>query len=91
MSKFSDENILDKLKAGEARLQVLSNEYDALMNELDVFRQDDWVQGLPYPHLVQDGILGDLNDRLNQTRIALQGVAAATWLYRVEAKRRGLV
>ena len=91
MSQFSDENILDKFRISEARLHVLLNEYNALMNELEWFRQDEWVQNLPWSNLVHDGIMNDLDNRLNQTRIALQGVAAATWLYRVEAKRRGLV
>lgn len=87
-----DKNILEKIKAGEAdmgRYMVMLD--DIKLEEAALAEGDSFVINAPYSHLVNEAVRDDIAERRAAVEWKFKRAAIAVWMYRIEAKRRGLL
>jgi hypothetical protein len=87
-----DKNILGKIEAGKAEMARLMVTLDDLHLEQTLLEEGDaWVESTPYRELVQAGIAANIAERRASFEWKYKQAAISVWMYRIEAKRRGLL
>jgi hypothetical protein len=87
-----DKNILGKIEAGKAEMARLMVTLDDLHLEQTLLEEGDpWVESTPYSQLVAEGISVNIAERQASFEWKYKQAAISVWMYRIEAKRRGLL
>jgi len=87
-----DKNILNKIEAAKAEMGRLMVTLDDLHNEQILLEEGDaWVESTPYCELVAEGIAINIAERQATFEWKYKQAAISVWMYRIEAKRRGLL
>ena len=87
-----DKNILSKIEAAKAEMGRLLVTLDDLHNEQTLLEKGDaWVESTPYSQLVAEGIAVNIAERQATFEWKYKQAAISVWMYRIEAKRRGLL
>ena len=85
-------SILDKIKAGEADMGRYMNMLDDIkLEEAALAEGDSFIINAPYSHLVNQAVADDIAERRAAVEWKFKRAAIAVWMYRTEAKRRGLL
>jgi hypothetical protein len=87
-----DKNILSKIEAGKMEMTRLMVTLDDIYSEQTLLEEGDaWVQSTPYSQLVHAGIVANIAERQATFEWKYKQAAISVWMYRIEAKRRGLM
>jgi hypothetical protein len=83
---------LSKIEAGKMEMTRLLVTLDDIYSEQTLLEAGDaWVESTPYSRLVAEGIAINIAERQASFEWKYKQAAISVWMYRIEAKRRGLL
>ena len=88
---WTDKAVLYAIEAGKVEMSRFETMLDDINAEQAAFIEDQWLSAMPYLHLVYEAIATSIAERRADIECKFKHAAQAVWMYRTEAKRRGLL